>query len=232
MSESAQERLDALRAAAESEDWNTLGDLIGTWAEEQPDEPWLAAGKGVCDAAKGEAVSDDGKLALRSLDLRLGNQLAALDSIHGQDAAQARKHIVGELSCGGWDKSWLLALAWADPSVDTGTRYLVNSPHLAASCLTNDGQITSMAVRGSRMSADTLGHRANQIWDDTAKMNERMDIGMVQAVSVSAEDGGWVLATNGETAAFATALVATRGSVPEALARAKAVITLSEAPSG
>ena len=233
MSESAEERIAGLRSAAEEEQWDTFGELVDAWANEDPGNPWLAVGRLVADSARGAELSPESKSQLASLDRRLHNHLELLDALRNRDPEVARDRVRNEIAWGGREQVWLDAFAWADPGLRGRTRYLVGTPHLVAGCLTDDGQITSMAVKGSRMSADTLGHRANQIWDDVAKMNERMDIGTIQSVHVMGDDGGWVLASDGETGArFATVLVATSASSAEALARARAIIMQPEAADG
>ncbi len=233
MSEPEQEKLDALRAAAESQDWGSFASLVDSWADEAPDQPWVLAGRAVADVVAGNDVRAEGMDALTSVDRRIGNHVTVLENIATQDRAEVRKGTMGELMCGGVEDEWISALSWADPTVANGTRYLHGAPHLVASCLTDEGQITSMAVKGSRMSADTLGHRANQICEDIATMDKRLDIGMIRSVYLAADDGGWVLAGDGVTdAAFATALVATPTAATEALARAKAVMKRSGAADG
>jgi len=230
MPESARERIAALRAAAKAQRWEEFSRLIRSWAEGNPSAPLLRAGRVVAEAARGGQVTADDILGLKALDQRLLNQIEALASLRAGNHEEARQRVVREIAWGGWEPAWAEALAYLDEGTRDPVKYLFATPHLVVGCILRHGEVTAMAAKGSRMSADSLGHRADLVWAETSRLNERLGIGAVTAIHVTGEDGGWVLvSTGGESPDMATALVAAPPMTDEAAARARMVVAALEA---
>ena len=224
MAGSVNERLAALQAAVDAANWDAFEEAIRSWVTEQPDHPWLTAGLELATAVRGGDTA--GALAaLSSLDARLIDLVSLVSALRAGDRAAARPLIVQEIAAGNPDNSLLAAFRWAEPGLAEPVKYLFSTPHLVAGCILKNGQITSMAAKGSRMSADSLGQRTDQIWSDLGKLNARIDVGIVESVEVRGQDGGWVLAATADgEPKFATALTAVSSIADEALARAQVVV--------
>ena len=96
------------------------------------------------------------------------------------------------------------------------------TPHLVSGCIIEDHEVVSMATKGSRMSVDSLAFHAEAMLDDFNALSKRINIGVLRNIVVVAEDGGWVLTSNGEEPArVATALLAASPMTDFADARAK-----------
>lgn len=229
MAGSVDDRLAALRSAIEAEQWDAFAEHIRSWASEQPQNPWLQAGLVVAAAVNGQDTSG-ARPALEKLDARLGDQVALLANMHAGDRKEARSRIAREIAYGNRSPALIGAFRWAEPGLAEPVKYLFAAPHIVAGCVLQNGETVAMASKGSRMSADSLGHRTDQMWSEVGRLRERVDIGIVGSIEVLGEDGGWVLAsTGGEQPRMASVLVAASSGVGEASARAHAVIAALEA---
>jgi len=229
MAGSVSERLAALQWAVDADQWDEFAEGVEAWAGEQPDNLWLQAGRVVAAAVRGEDTSQT-RDVVRALDARLAAQIELLADVQAGDRQETRSKVMEELAYGSRDPVLLGALQWAEPGPADPIKNLFATAHLVGGCVLNNGQITSMAARGSRMSADSLGHRMDQIWSDVSRLNRRIDLGIVQSVVVLGEDGGWALAsTGGDNPRMASVLVAAASVATEAAARAQVVIAAGEA---
>lgn len=229
MAGSVSERLVALHAAVDAGQWDRFADQISAWADEEPNDAWLQAGRAVAAAARGE---DPGRARpeLGKLDARLADQVALLVDLLTGNLAEARTKIAREIAYGNRDSVLVDAFRSIDPGLAEPIKHLFAAPHLIAGCVLDNGQITAMAAKGSRMSADTLGHRTDSMWADLRRLNQRVNIGPVQSILVLAEDGGWAVASTGVDAPrIASVLVAAPAAAGEVAARAHVVIASLEA---
>ena len=230
MSEAVGKHLESLRAAADSGRWDAFEQVFKTWAAEEPANAWVQAGLAAAGVLNGGEVDDTQRESLAHLDERLLNQVEALASLRAGRAQDARDRIVAEAAHGVRAAAWVDAYRCVTQGTEDGNRHLFAAPHLVAGCIVRDGQIQSMAAKGSRMSADSLGHRSDQIWGEIIKLSQRVDIGSVRSMQLVADDGGWVLVSDeAEVPRLATALVAAPVALDEAMARAQAAVVDPEA---
>jgi len=229
MAVSVSRRIAALQSAASAERWDEFADAMRAWAEEEPDNPWVQAGLVVAEAAQGNAQADAAE-RVRLLDARLADQIALLVDLRAGRRSEACGTITRELAFGNREPALMDAYRWVEPGLAEPVKYFFSTPHLVAGCVLSDGQITSMAAKGSRMSADSLGHHSSQMWSDILKLAKRIDIGIPHSAQVVGKDGAWVLtAASDEPSRLVTALVAVGAQAEEAAARAQAISMEPEA---
>jgi hypothetical protein len=230
MSEVVTERIQALRDAIQRADWNDFEKQLSSPGENPPSESWISAGRALAAVARGEQPSDSDMMNTRAVDERLRDQIKTLADLASGDTEAARAGIVRELTYGTRSTAWHVAYQDITSGADDMRRHLFSSPDLVAGCVLQDGQIQSMAAKGSRMSADSLGHNTDQIWNDVTQLNKRVNLGAVCSMVVSAEDGAWVMVSDdNDPPQLVTALVAAPSGIDEATARAQVVIANPEA---
>lgn len=229
MTVSAEERVLSLKEAIERGDWESFEETLESWSDDSPDAAWKKVGRSITRLGRGESLSESDLSAVVEVDERLGIQVAAIDDMIAGRTDKANKSIVAELANGTKDSEWIEAYRSTTSAAEGSKQALYNSPHLVAACVLSEGEVKSMAAKGSRMSADSLGQWTAAIWDEIEKLNRQIPIGKVQSMQVAAEDGGWVVVSDGnEPALLVTALVAAPTASVEAYARAKAVAAMPE----
>lgn len=229
MTVSAEERVLALREAVERGDWGSFDATLESWPDDAPDAAWKDVGKSIAHLARGESLSESDLRAVTEADERLGQQVTAIDGLIAGNTDIARDAIVAELANGAKEPEWIEAYRSTTSATEDAKQVLYNSPHLVAACVLSEGDVKSMAAKGSRMSADSLGQWTDAIWNEIRKLNKQIPIGKVRSMQVAAEDGGWVMVSDGnDPALLVTALVAAPTAAAEVFARANAVVAMPE----
>jgi hypothetical protein len=224
------DRLNDLQTAIEAENWAGFAGVLQSWAGEEPENTWVQAGVVVAQVLSGENVPEAVK-KLEAVDARLAGLIDLLFGVRSGIKSQARRNAVAELAHGNQDKALVETMKWTDaPSVDPA-RYLFASPALVAGCVTENGQAVSMAARGSRMSADSLGTRSERIWELAVRMNQFIDLGNLTSMQVFGKDGGWALGVAySDPPRLISSLVESAPHVNEIAARTQLVIAAQEEP--
>ncbi len=229
MTVSAEERVLALKEAIERGDWDSFDATLESWPDDSPDAVWKEVGSSIAQLARGKSLSESDLRKVAETDERLGQHVSAIDALVTGNTDTAREAIVSELADGASDPEWIEAYCSVTTTKEDAKQALYNSPHLVAACVVSDGDVKSMAAKGSRMSADSLGQWTDAIWNEVRKLDKQIPIGNVRSMQVAAEDGAWVVVSDGsEPALLVTALVAAPAAASEAFARAKVVVAMPE----
>lgn len=226
---SIDERIQSLRDAINSDDWDAFDALLDSWADGELDAAWIDAGKVLSRLARREVLSGDDRKIVVAVDERLGRQVGAIDDLNGNRVDDAQDAIVAEIASGTDDIDWLEAYWTVSSTPDDPIKALYSAPNLVAACVLEKGEVKSMTAKGSRMSADSLGQWTTTIWDEVEKLNSQIPIGNVRSIQVAAEDGGWIVVRDSDDPEYlVTALVAAPSAAAEAYARASVVVSTTK----
>ena len=219
----SQELVTQLRVAHSEGNWQDVASILRQWADENTDDP-AARAAGVVAACLSDEDTDPDYISatLEGYDQRLLNMVELLRDLRAGRTQKARQRAVEEVASGGGQAGWLGVLGMLDPDNGEPARHLFGTPHLVSGCVMENHEVVSMATKGSRMSVDSLAFQANAVLDGFDSLSRRIDIGTVRNIVVVAEDGGWVLASDGgEPSRIASALVAASPMTGYADARAQ-----------
>ncbi len=226
MSKELKAKVDELRSAAFEERWEDFSRLVEEMAESAPDNRILKAGKVVAQVARDEGVGPDMAAALlENLDHRLLNLINMRIDFEEGNANRARQRLVQEASVCLLSQEHRRLLQALDPDNGESSRHLFSTPHLVAGCVMEGDDVVSMATKGSRMTVDSLAFQTALVLEQARVFSQRVDVGKIRNITVSGEDGGWVMSSDGkEPERVVSALVAASPMTAMAGARAQAAL--------